>query len=117
MRTNPRQRALLTRCDAFEGAVDQIRQWRVPLHGCDAWLDGGYFTGDDGHITNRIEIIAAHDEEAKQLAAKQLVDGHAVSPPSLDDLGEDLPDKEAARRRFIVHYAASHRAKRRNSQP
>jgi hypothetical protein len=42
MRTNPRQRALLTRCDAFEGAVDQIRQWRVPLHGCDAWLDGGY---------------------------------------------------------------------------
>jgi len=63
---------------AFEGAVDQMRQWRVPLHGCDAWLDGGYFTGDDGHITNRIEIIAAHDEEAKQLAAKQLVDGHAV---------------------------------------
>lgn len=42
MRTNPRQRALLTRCDAFEGAVDQIRQWRVPLHGCDAGLDGGY---------------------------------------------------------------------------
>ena len=30
---------------AFEGAVDQMRQWRVPLHGCDAGLDGGYPRG------------------------------------------------------------------------
>ena len=35
------------------------------------------FTGDDGHVTDRVEIFAAHDEEAKQ-RAKQLVDGHAV---------------------------------------
>jgi adenylosuccinate lyase len=31
----------------------------------------------DGHITNRVTIIAAHDEEAKE-QAKRLVDGHAV---------------------------------------
>ena len=36
-----------------------------------------YFTGDDGHITNRVTILAVNDEEAKRLA-KQLVDGHAV---------------------------------------
>jgi hypothetical protein len=36
-----------------------------------------YFTGDDGHITSRVTIFAANDEEAKELA-KQLVDGHAV---------------------------------------
>jgi hypothetical protein len=36
-----------------------------------------YFTGDDGHITNRVTIIAANDDEAKE-RAKQLVDGHAV---------------------------------------
>jgi len=24
-----------------------------------------YFTGDDGHITNRVTILAANDEEAK----------------------------------------------------
>jgi hypothetical protein len=36
-----------------------------------------YFTGDDGHITNRVTILAANDEEAKE-RAKQLVDGHAV---------------------------------------
>jgi hypothetical protein len=36
-----------------------------------------YFTGDDGHIVNRVTIIAANDEEAKE-QAKQLVDGHAV---------------------------------------
>ena len=36
-----------------------------------------YFTGDDGHITSRVTILAANDEEAKELA-KQLVDGHAV---------------------------------------
>ena len=31
-----------------------------------------YFTGDDGHITNRVTIVAVNDEEAKRLA-KQLV--------------------------------------------
>lgn len=36
-----------------------------------------YFTGDDGHITSRVTIIAANDEEAKE-KAKRLVDGHAV---------------------------------------
>ena len=36
-----------------------------------------YFTGDDGQITNRVIIIAANDEEAKE-RAKQLVDGYAV---------------------------------------
>ena len=36
-----------------------------------------YFTRDDGQVTNRVEIFAAHDEEAKQ-RAKQMVDGHAV---------------------------------------
>ena len=36
-----------------------------------------YFTGDDGHITNRVTIIAANDEEAKE-RAKQLVDGHTI---------------------------------------
>ena len=36
-----------------------------------------YFTGDDGHITNRVTILAANDEEAKE-RAKQLVDGRAV---------------------------------------
>ena len=36
-----------------------------------------YFTGDDGHLTNRVTILAVNDEEAKRLA-KQLVDGHAV---------------------------------------
>ena len=36
-----------------------------------------YFTGDDGHITNRVTILAANDEEAKE-RAEQLVDGHAV---------------------------------------
>jgi hypothetical protein len=36
-----------------------------------------YFTGDDGHITNRVIILAVNDEEAIRLA-KQLVDGHAV---------------------------------------
>ena len=36
-----------------------------------------YFTGDDGHITSRVTILAANDEEAKE-QAKQLVDGHSV---------------------------------------
>ena len=36
-----------------------------------------YFTGDDGHITSRVTILAANDEEAKE-RAKQLVDGHPV---------------------------------------
>ena len=36
-----------------------------------------YFTDDDGQITNRVIIIAANDEEAKE-RAKQLVDGYAV---------------------------------------
>ena len=36
-----------------------------------------YLTGDDGHITSRVTILAANDEEAKE-RAKQLVDGHAV---------------------------------------
>lgn len=39
-----------------------------------------YFTGDDGHITSRVTIIAANDEEAKE-KAKPLVDGHAVGRP------------------------------------
>jgi hypothetical protein len=33
-----------------------------------------YFTGNDGHITSRVTILAANDEEAKE-RAKQLVDG------------------------------------------
>jgi hypothetical protein len=36
-----------------------------------------YFTGDDGHITNRVTVLAANDEEAIRLA-KQLVDGYVV---------------------------------------
>ena len=36
-----------------------------------------YFTADDGHITSRVTILAANDEEAKE-QAQQLVDGHAV---------------------------------------
>jgi hypothetical protein len=32
-----------------------------------------YFTGDDGHITIRVTILAANDEEAKE-QAQQLVD-------------------------------------------
>jgi hypothetical protein len=36
-----------------------------------------YFTGDDGHITKRVTILAANDEEAKE-RAKQLVDGRVV---------------------------------------
>lgn len=36
-----------------------------------------YFMGDDGYITNRVTILAANDEEAKE-RAKQLVDGHVV---------------------------------------
>jgi hypothetical protein len=36
-----------------------------------------YFTGDDGHITNRITDLAANDEESIG-HAKHLVDGHAV---------------------------------------
>jgi hypothetical protein len=36
-----------------------------------------YFTGDDGHITNRVTILAANDEDAKE-RAKQLVDGQGV---------------------------------------
>lgn len=36
-----------------------------------------YLIGEDGHITNRVTILAADDGEAVRLA-KQLVDGHAV---------------------------------------
>jgi microcystin degradation protein MlrC len=36
-----------------------------------------YFTGDEGQVTNRVIIIAANDQEAKE-RAKQLVDGQAV---------------------------------------
>jgi hypothetical protein len=36
-----------------------------------------YLTGDDGHITNRVTILAVNDEEAKE-RAKQLVDGHTI---------------------------------------
>jgi hypothetical protein len=36
-----------------------------------------YIIGDDGHITHRVPIICADDEEAKR-RAKRLVDGHAV---------------------------------------
>jgi hypothetical protein len=36
-----------------------------------------YFMGDDGHITNRITVLAVNDEEAIRLA-KQLVDGYVV---------------------------------------
>ena len=28
-----------------------------------------YFTGDDGHITSRVTILAANDEEANWLTA------------------------------------------------
>jgi hypothetical protein len=40
----------------------------------------GYYAfviGEDGHITNRIEIICENDEEAKR-CARQLVDGRAI---------------------------------------
>ena len=36
-----------------------------------------YFTGDDGHITGRVIILATNDEDAKE-QAKQLVEGHPV---------------------------------------
>ena len=36
-----------------------------------------YFIGDDGHFTNRVQIICDDDEEAKR-CAKQLVDGSAI---------------------------------------
>ena len=36
-----------------------------------------YIIGEDGHITNRVDVISPDDDEAKRLA-KQLVDGHAV---------------------------------------
>ena len=36
-----------------------------------------YIIGDDGHITNRVQIICDDDEEAKR-CAERLVDGHAV---------------------------------------
>jgi hypothetical protein len=36
-----------------------------------------YFIGDDGHITNRVTILAADDGEAIRLA-KQIVDSLAV---------------------------------------
>ena len=36
-----------------------------------------YFTGDDGHITNRVTILAANDEDAKE-RAKLLVDGQGI---------------------------------------
>jgi hypothetical protein len=36
-----------------------------------------YLIGDDGHVANRVNILAADDGEAVRLA-KQLVDGHAV---------------------------------------
>ena len=36
-----------------------------------------FVIGEDGHITNRIEIICENDEEAKR-CARQLVDGHAI---------------------------------------
>jgi hypothetical protein len=40
----------------------------------------GYYAfviGEDGHITNRIEIICENDEEAKR-CARQLVDGDTI---------------------------------------
>ena len=36
-----------------------------------------YVIGEDGHITNRVEVICDDDEEAKR-CARQMVDGHAV---------------------------------------
>jgi hypothetical protein len=36
-----------------------------------------YFAGDDGHIANRVAILAINDEEAIRFA-KQRVDGHVV---------------------------------------
>ena len=36
-----------------------------------------YLVGEDGHRTNRVTILAASDEEAKE-RAKQLADVHAV---------------------------------------
>jgi hypothetical protein len=40
----------------------------------------GYYAfviGEDGHITNRVEVICDDDEEAKR-CARQMVDGHAI---------------------------------------
>ena len=40
----------------------------------------GYYAfviGEDGHITNRVEIMCEEDEEAKR-CAEQMVDGHAI---------------------------------------
>jgi hypothetical protein len=36
-----------------------------------------YVIGSDGHILNRIDLMCADDDEAKE-RAKQLVDGHDV---------------------------------------
>jgi hypothetical protein len=36
-----------------------------------------YFIGQDGHFTNRVQIICNDDEEAKR-RAQQLVDGSAI---------------------------------------
>ena len=36
-----------------------------------------YFTGDDGHITGYVTILATNDEEAKE-RAKHLVGDHTV---------------------------------------
>lgn len=36
-----------------------------------------YIMGADGHILNRIDLLCADDDEAKE-RAKQLVDGHDV---------------------------------------
>jgi hypothetical protein len=36
-----------------------------------------YVIGEDGHITNRVEVICDDDEEAKR-RARQMVDGHAI---------------------------------------
>jgi len=42
-------------------------------------MDGynAYFIGEDGHFTNRVQIICNDDEEAKR-CAEQLVDGSAI---------------------------------------
>jgi hypothetical protein len=41
------------------------------------WGYYAYIIGDDGHISNRVEVHCDNDEEAKRCAV-QLLDGHAI---------------------------------------
>jgi hypothetical protein len=54
-----------------------------------------YFTGEDGHITGRVIILATNDEDAKE-QDQQLIDGHSVElwqegrkVATLDPVGND----------------------------